>query len=95
MMCPKQPPHFLFLLEIIDELLHPDRVRVGEVAVGYESAGHRVGCGVDVHCESGEIIILGVDERINAIVLEEIGVVGGVINRGRSSRGKPKGRVRD
>lgn len=75
------------LVEEVDELLHPHRVRVGQVAVVKEAPGRGVGRGVDVYGEGGKVVVLGINEGVDAVVLEEGQVVGCVVDRGRATDG--------
>ena len=75
------------LVEVVDELLHPHRVRVGQVAVVKEAPGHGIGRGVNVYGEGGEMVVLGINERVDAVVPEEGQVVGCVVDRGRAADG--------
>ena len=65
----------VFLVEVVDELLDAHGVGIGTVAVQHEASGYRVRGGIDVHGEGGEVVGAGVDEGVDAIVLEESGVV--------------------
>ncbi len=73
------------LVEVVDELFRPHRGRVGKVAVLNEPAGHRVGSSVHVNGKGGPVVVLGVYEGVDAVVLEEGQVVGGFVDRGRAS----------
>ena len=87
----RRVPH----IEVVDELLHPHRVRVGQVAILDEAAGHGIGCGIHVHGEGGQVVVLGVDEGVDPRVLEEGQVVGRIVGQaGAPRRGNVRGQGR-
>ena len=78
---------FVLLVEEVDELFNAHGVGIRQVPILHEPAGNRVGGRVDIHGESGEVVILRVDEGIDAVVLEEGQVVGVVVYRRRAADG--------
>ena len=67
------------LVEVVDEFFDSHGVGVGPVAVEHEAPGDCVRGRVNVHGEGGQVVGARVDEGVDAVVLEE----GGVIGRGR------------
>ena len=73
------------LVEEVHELLDPDGVGIGQMAVLDEAPGDRIRGRVHIHREGRQVVVLSVDEGIDAVVLEEGHVVGGVVHgRGAS-----------
>ena len=68
------------LIEEVHKLLDAHRVRVRQITVLHESPRHGVRRGVHVHGESGQMVVLGVDEGVYPVVLEESEVVGLVVD---------------
>ena len=75
------------VIEEVHELLHSHRVRVRQVAVLYEAARHRVGRGIHVDSEGGQMVLLGVYEWVDAMMLEEGRVVGFSVHCCRTADG--------
>ena len=83
------------LVEEIDELFQPNGLGIRDIAVLDEAAGHGEGSGIHVYGEGGEAVVFGVDEGVDAGVLEEGGVVGFVVYRCGAADGvKAFGEVR-
>ena len=60
-------------VEVVDELLDPHSFD-GRESVAFEVvAGHDVGRGVHVESERGQVVLIRVDERVDAVVLERVG----------------------
>ena len=77
----------VLLLEVVDELLHPHRVRLRQVPVLDEPPRHRVRSRVHVNGKGGKVVVLCVDERIDPVVLEEGQVIRSVVHRVRPADG--------
>ncbi len=84
----------VILVEVIDEFLHADGVLRGQVPVGDVAAGDGVRAGVHVQGEGGEMIVFGINEGIDAVVLEEHISVGLVVRRRQRSGSLDGGRCR-
>ena len=68
------------MVKVVDEFFDPYRIGVGHIPVEQESSGHRVRRGIYVYGKGGEVVVLGVDERVDAVMLEERQIVGGVVD---------------
>ncbi len=75
------------VIEEVYELIHSYRVRIREVPVLDKAPRHSIGRCIHVHRECGEAVILGIDERIDSVMLEEREVVCCVVDRGRTADG--------
>ena len=67
---------------------------MGQVAVLHETARDGVRGRVHVDREGGQVVVLRVDERVDAVVLEEGEVVGLVVHGGRAADGVESLRLR-
>ena len=75
------------LVEEVHELLDAHRVRVRHVAVLHEPPRHGVRGGVHVYRERRQVVVLGVDERVDPVVPEEREVVSLVVYGRRPADG--------
>ena len=76
------------MFEVVNELLEAHRILVRQVAIADVAAGDGVRGRVYVHREGGKVVVFGVDEGVDAVVLEKDGVVGLVVDGGRAAGGQ-------
>ena len=60
-------------VEVVDELLHPHGPDRRQLAALQVVAGNDVGRGVHIEGEGGQVVVVRVHERVDAVVLERVG----------------------
>jgi hypothetical protein len=76
------------LVEIVDILLHAHGFLRRQIAIADVAAHDGVGAGVHIDSESGQVIVLGIDEGVDTIVLEKDGIIRFIVGRGLSACGR-------
>ena len=71
---------FVAVVEVVDELLDPNRLGFGQIAIHDEASSDSIGGRVDVHGEGGEAVVFRVYEGVDSVMLEEDQVIGCVVD---------------